>query len=327
MTHDDLEELVQAQGERIAELEARLGQSTAKTCSKCGEPGVTSYEDGCSFCCADEQSPQIPVTVEARLLRLEEKIAALAARNERGHLIDEAGEDWGTWPGESAPVGPPVPTCSKCGQEHPAIVPCDAFPAPTACDSWCVGTCGSGRKVDHRNGQHAGCFAWRCNGSGPAHRRAAVDKPAEAPAVRKETATAVGEATPTAGCQPSTKRGKGWIQVVPFDKSGRRSLWVRQSVGRLELCSGREGDDAGAFIPLDGSMLSRREVSDLKQVAEYAIWAFDIDDTEEEEESCSCVAYKLAADAGEWEKCVCGHEAGEHRVNGGCAAKKASDAD
>lgn len=40
----------------------------------------------------------------------------------------------------------------------------------------------------------------------------------------------------------------GWVRVGLFDDAERRSLWVRYTKSALELCSGREGDDAYARV-------------------------------------------------------------------------------
>lgn len=43
-------------------------------------------------------------------------------------------------------------------------------------------------------------------------------------------------------------REAGWVRIGRTDDSGRRSLWARASEGRVELCSGREGDDGYACV-------------------------------------------------------------------------------
>jgi hypothetical protein len=40
----------------------------------------------------------------------------------------------------------------------------------------------------------------------------------------------------------------GWTRIGP---TGRRSLWSRISTRRIELCAGREGDDAYVCIELE----------------------------------------------------------------------------
>jgi hypothetical protein len=40
----------------------------------------------------------------------------------------------------------------------------------------------------------------------------------------------------------------GWVRIGLYDTPQRRSLWVRRSGNSLEICAGREGDDAYAVI-------------------------------------------------------------------------------
>jgi hypothetical protein len=54
----------------------------------------------------------------------------------------------------------------------------------------------------------------------------------------------------------SPRRESGWVEIGQADPTGRRSLWVRFNtadgvVQSFELCAGREGDDAHAFIDRD----------------------------------------------------------------------------
>ena len=41
----------------------------------------------------------------------------------------------------------------------------------------------------------------------------------------------------------------GWRPVCMHDPAGRRGLWVRVLPTTIELCSGREGDDAYMSLP------------------------------------------------------------------------------
>lgn len=43
----------------------------------------------------------------------------------------------------------------------------------------------------------------------------------------------------------------GWQEVVMRDPSGRRGLWMRVTGTTVELCAGREGDDA--YVKLEGA--------------------------------------------------------------------------
>lgn len=42
---------------------------------------------------------------------------------------------------------------------------------------------------------------------------------------------------------------KGWIRIGRLDEMGRRGMWYRLGgAGSVELCAGREGDDAYCII-------------------------------------------------------------------------------
>ena len=43
----------------------------------------------------------------------------------------------------------------------------------------------------------------------------------------------------------------GWERIGRLDATGRRSLWMRARGTSVELCAGREGDDA--YVVLDNS--------------------------------------------------------------------------
>lgn len=60
----------------------------------------------------------------------------------------------------------------------------------------------------------------------------------------------------------------GWIEIGQADTAGRRSLWVRFGKGRaaLELCAGREGDDASVIIGSDNH--DYRGLTDVMRFAE-----------------------------------------------------------
>lgn len=54
-------------------------------------------------------------------------------------------------------------------------------------------------------------------------------------------------------CEP------GWICISMHDPAGRRGLWFRRtSDGGVELCAGREGDDAWAKVEPDGTVRGMR---------------------------------------------------------------------
>ena len=60
----------------------------------------------------------------------------------------------------------------------------------------------------------------------------------------------------------------GWCRIGAWDSAERRSLWVRLTEGKIELCSGREGDDWYAVI--DDSNPCYPTVSD---VINAQVWA------------------------------------------------------
>jgi len=60
----------------------------------------------------------------------------------------------------------------------------------------------------------------------------------------------------------------GWIEVCKPD--GRRGLWVRTSAGSVELCAGREGDDAYVQMRPGRDL---EDVGDLRAVVDYIVWA------------------------------------------------------
>ena len=72
----------------------------------------------------------------------------------------------------------------------------------------------------------------------------------------------------------------GWIQLIPFDKSDRRSMWVRISKDVIEFCAGREGDDSYVKLNLS-TQNNKNSLVSLKEVIDTGIYAYDIDSMEE----------------------------------------------
>jgi hypothetical protein len=71
----------------------------------------------------------------------------------------------------------------------------------------------------------------------------------------------------------------GWIPIAMHDPVGRRGLWYRLREGFVvELCSGREGEDAFARIKYD-------PYSDLVQVLDYARYAYELAQEEKEDKN------------------------------------------
>ena len=63
---------------------------------------------------------------------------------------------------------------------------------------------------------------------------------------------------------------EGWTEILVPDSTGRRGLWVRQTLTTIELCAGREGDDA--YVRLELDPLEQRE---LLEVIDTFIFAFE----------------------------------------------------
>lgn len=61
--------------------------------------------------------------------------------------------------------------------------------------------------------------------------------------------------------------GPGWIELACPD--GRRGLWARVTDKGIELCAGREGDDAYVSLPWE-------TIDDLASVLGYAKGGFDM---------------------------------------------------
>lgn len=64
----------------------------------------------------------------------------------------------------------------------------------------------------------------------------------------------------------------GYHLLAMHDSSGRRGLWVRVASDEIELCSGREGDDAYVKLKL-GDEITADTMQDLDDVFAYAISA------------------------------------------------------
>lgn len=60
----------------------------------------------------------------------------------------------------------------------------------------------------------------------------------------------------------------GWRRIGRIDKPQRRSLWIRESRGGIELCAGREGDDA--YVRLTPDNPQWRELRDVLTRARFA---------------------------------------------------------
>ena len=60
----------------------------------------------------------------------------------------------------------------------------------------------------------------------------------------------------------------GWERVTPPDKAGRRALWMREVPGGgLELCAGREGDDA--YVKISSDHPEYKNLIDLLYTLQY----------------------------------------------------------
>lgn len=61
----------------------------------------------------------------------------------------------------------------------------------------------------------------------------------------------------------------GWRRIGRIDAVGRRSLWIREhSFGAIELCAGREGDDA--YVRITPENPQWRELSEVLGAARFA---------------------------------------------------------
>lgn len=70
-------------------------------------------------------------------------------------------------------------------------------------------------------------------------------------------------------------RNTGWLLIAMHDPVGRRGVWARvdRTQGIMELCAGREGDDAYLKIPLDAWQLE-----EFATVVGYATWYIELED-------------------------------------------------
>jgi hypothetical protein len=65
----------------------------------------------------------------------------------------------------------------------------------------------------------------------------------------------------------------GWIELSRPD--GRRGMWMRVTDNCIELCAGREGDDAHLSLTL-GSVLSRRDLAEAEDILKTFQWAKEV---------------------------------------------------
>lgn len=63
----------------------------------------------------------------------------------------------------------------------------------------------------------------------------------------------------------------GWEQVADNDPAGRRGIWMRRTGDTLEVCSGREGDDA-YFLVEPGMVTTSETVEKLYEALAYGRW-------------------------------------------------------
>lgn len=77
----------------------------------------------------------------------------------------------------------------------------------------------------------------------------------------------------------------GWKCIAMHDPAGRRGVWYRttprdvrtdqkiqEPVGTIEMCAGREGDDAYVIIAV-GTVMDERKMYDLLSLLEYGLYA------------------------------------------------------
>lgn len=60
----------------------------------------------------------------------------------------------------------------------------------------------------------------------------------------------------------------GWRRIGRIDGQRRRSLWIRETSDALELCAGREGDDA--YVRITPENPQWRDFSDVLAAARFA---------------------------------------------------------
>jgi hypothetical protein len=70
----------------------------------------------------------------------------------------------------------------------------------------------------------------------------------------------------------------GWRRRGRIDKQGRRSLWIRESPDAIELCAGREGNDAYVRLPIGTDTVDHCAVLDLCAVLQCARFAAEYED-------------------------------------------------
>lgn len=74
----------------------------------------------------------------------------------------------------------------------------------------------------------------------------------------------------------------GWKEVIIPDPQGRRGLWVRMNGApdtEIELCAGREGDDAHVRL-YEGQVIDKRTIYLLRDVIDYLRYAAELLDDE-----------------------------------------------
>lgn len=77
----------------------------------------------------------------------------------------------------------------------------------------------------------------------------------------------------------------GWMRIGRIDSTGRRSLWIRETDGTIELCAGREGDDA--YVKITPENPQWIELEDVLRSARFAAEFEDADGLTLERESPS----------------------------------------
>ena len=66
----------------------------------------------------------------------------------------------------------------------------------------------------------------------------------------------------------------GYELLAMHDPSGRRGLWARYEEAAVELCAGREGDDAYVCFEV-GEAVTAEKLQQLRDVLGYARWMAD----------------------------------------------------
>jgi hypothetical protein len=65
----------------------------------------------------------------------------------------------------------------------------------------------------------------------------------------------------------------GWVPIAVPD--GRRGLWMKVTPTTVELCAGREGDDAYVKFEV-GEAVSKSDVKEGLEVLDYFVYALDV---------------------------------------------------